>query len=70
MNIRLIQILPESGEPPKQLMILLHGVGADGNDLFSLAPLYQSVLPGARIVSPNAPEAVVSSTPRGKPPCR
>lgn len=46
---------PRDGRAPRQLMILLHGVGADGNDLISLAPLYQSVLPGARIVSPNAP---------------
>src|SRR5512134_4017028 len=46
---------PRSGGAPKQLIVLLHGVGADGGDLISLAPYYHSVLPGAYIVSPNAP---------------
>src|SRR4051794_40336650 len=38
------------------LIVLLHGYGSDGNDLISLAPHWQSVLPGAVFVSPNAPE--------------
>ncbi len=46
---------PKSGGPPKQLIVLLHGIGADGNDLISLAPYYHAVLPGAYIVSPHAP---------------
>jgi phospholipase/carboxylesterase len=46
---------PKAGGPPRQLVVLLHGVGADGNDLISLAPYYHSVLPHAYIVSPNAP---------------
>ena len=40
---------------PKELVILLHGLGADGNDLISLAPLFAQVLPGAAFVAPNAP---------------
>ncbi|MHA1151870.1 MAG: alpha/beta hydrolase [Alphaproteobacteria bacterium] len=40
---------------PKELVILLHGLGADGNDLISLAPLFARVLPEAAFVSPNAP---------------
>ena len=28
---------PESGGKPRQLVILLHGLGADGNDLIGLA---------------------------------
>ncbi len=40
---------------PKELVILLHGLGADGNDLISLAPLFGRVLPGAAFVSPHAP---------------
>jgi phospholipase/carboxylesterase len=40
---------------PKELVILLHGLGADGNDLISLAPLFGQVLPAAAFVSPNAP---------------
>ncbi len=38
--------------------MLLHGYGADGNDLISLAPYLQPVLPGAAFVSPNAPERI------------
>ncbi len=40
---------------PKELVILLHGLGADGNDLISLAPMFAQVLPEAAFVSPNAP---------------
>ena len=47
---------PKSGGAAKQLVILLHGIGADGNDLIGLAPFYQHVLPDAHLVSPNAPQ--------------
>ena len=40
---------------PTELVVLLHGLGADGNDLISLAPLFAQVLPGAAFVAPNAP---------------
>jgi len=40
---------------PKELIVLLHGLGADGNDLISLAPLLGQSLPGAAFVSPHAP---------------
>ena len=50
-------IKPASGGEPAQLVILLHGVGADGNDLIGLAPFFQRVLPEAAFVSPNAPFA-------------
>ena len=46
---------PASGGNPKQLVILCHGLGADGNDLIGLAPHYAKVLPNAIFVSPNAP---------------
>ena len=46
---------PADGGAAKQLVILLHGVGADGNDLIGLAPFYQRAVPGAAFVSPNAP---------------
>jgi phospholipase/carboxylesterase len=39
----------------KELVVLLHGLGADGNDLISLAPLFAQALPEAAFVSPNAP---------------
>ncbi|NKB48292.1 MAG: prolyl oligopeptidase family serine peptidase [Alphaproteobacteria bacterium] len=47
---------PASGEPAKQLVILLHGVGADGDDLIGLAPMLAQVLPDAEFLAPNAPE--------------
>jgi phospholipase/carboxylesterase len=46
---------PAAGGKPKQLVVLLHGLGADGNDLIGLAPLFAQVLPNAEFVSPNAP---------------
>ena len=48
-------LTPKSGGPAKQLVILLHGIGADGNDLIGLAPFYQVVLPDTLFVAPNAP---------------
>lgn len=49
------ELAPASGGAAKQLVIFLHGVGADGNDLIGLAPYFQQVLPEARFISPNAP---------------
>ena len=46
---------PAAGGKPKQLVILLHGLGADGNDLIGLAPYWAPLLPDAEFVSPNAP---------------
>jgi len=38
------------------LVVLLHGYGADGNDLIGLAPHWQRMLPTVAFVAPNAPE--------------
>lgn len=38
------------------LVVLLHGVGADGQDLISLGSMWQQVLPRAAFISPDAPE--------------
>ena len=46
---------PASGGPAKQLIVLLHGYGADGNDLIGLAPHFAEALPDAAFVSPHAP---------------
>src|SRR5215469_10624101 len=46
---------PHSGGKPKRLVILLHGLGADGNDLIGLAPYWAPQLPTAEFLSPNAP---------------
>ncbi|MBV9523483.1 MAG: prolyl oligopeptidase family serine peptidase [Alphaproteobacteria bacterium] len=46
---------PASGGKPRQLVLLLHGLGADGNDLIGLAPFWSRILPDAEFLSPNAP---------------
>ena len=46
---------PASGGKPGRLVILLHGLGADGNDLIGLAPYWAPLLPDAEFISPNAP---------------
>lgn len=46
---------PIAGGAAQQLMILLHGVGADGKDLIELAPHLGQIFPNAAFVSPNAP---------------
>jgi phospholipase/carboxylesterase len=48
---------PASGAKPKQLVVLCHGVGADGRDLIELAPIFGATLPDAIFIAPNAPEA-------------
>src|SRR3546814_7691359 len=47
---------PADGGAAKALVVMLHGVGADGNDLIGIAPLWAQLLPGVAFVSPNAPE--------------
>jgi phospholipase/carboxylesterase len=46
---------PAAGSKPRRLVVLLHGLGADGNDLIGLAPAWARLLPEAEFVSPNAP---------------
>jgi phospholipase/carboxylesterase len=50
------ELKPSSGGKPKQLVVFLHGVGADGNDLIGLAYEMAAKLPDAHFISPNAPE--------------
>jgi phospholipase/carboxylesterase len=46
---------PRSGGAPKQLMVLLHGYGADGRDLISLGYAWGQLVSDMMFVSPNAP---------------
>ena len=46
---------PRSG-PARQLVVFLHGYGADGNDLIDIGRAWQGLLPHAAFVSPHAPE--------------
>lgn len=47
---------PQDGGPVRKIIVLIHGYGADGNDLISLAPELTPDLTGVWCVSPNAPE--------------
>lgn len=46
---------PASGGKPKMIVLLLHGVGADGNDLIDLAPFWGKAVPEALFAAPHAP---------------
>jgi phospholipase/carboxylesterase len=46
---------PANGGRPKQLVVLLHGYGSNGDDLIGLAPFFAQALPEAEFLSPNAP---------------
>lgn len=46
--------LPKSAKP-KQLVIMLHGVGSNGRDLISLSPYLAQYTPDAAFISPDAP---------------
>jgi phospholipase/carboxylesterase len=49
------KVAPKSGGAAKQLVVLLHGYGSNGEDLISLAPYWADLLPDAEFISPNAP---------------
>jgi phospholipase/carboxylesterase len=49
------RIAPKS-RVARQLIVILHGYGADGNDLIALGQQWQSLLPDAAFVAPHAPE--------------
>jgi phospholipase/carboxylesterase len=46
---------PASGGKAKQLVVILHGWGADGANLIDLADVFAQTLPDAHFVAPNAP---------------
>jgi phospholipase/carboxylesterase len=46
---------PARGGAPRRLVILLHGYGADGQDLLGLAPYWAEDLPDCGFVAPDAP---------------
>ena len=50
------RLAPRSRAPARQLVVFLHGYGADGNDLIELGRAWQNLLPDAAFVSPHAPE--------------
>jgi phospholipase/carboxylesterase len=51
---------PDSGRA-RQLVVFLHGYGADGNDLIELGGQWRALMPDAAFVSPHAPERCAAS---------
>jgi phospholipase/carboxylesterase len=49
------RIEPRAGGNARQLVVFLHGYGADGNDLIEIGRAWQGLLPHAAFVSPHAP---------------
>lgn len=47
---------PASGGTARQLVVILHGYGADGADLIDLGGIWSRLLPDAAFVAPDAPE--------------
>jgi phospholipase/carboxylesterase len=47
---------PRAGGAARQLVVFLHGYGADGNDLIDIGRAWQGLMPHAAFVSPHAPE--------------
>ena len=46
---------PHNGGKPGHMVVLLHGYGADGNDLIGLAPVLAPLMPDVVFHAPNAP---------------
>jgi phospholipase/carboxylesterase len=47
---------PFSGGPPRNIVLLLHGYGSDGNDLIGLASAWRQTLPNTLFLAPHAPQ--------------
>ncbi len=52
------RLRPEGDREPRQLVVLLHGFGASGDDLIGLAEEWRDMLPDAAFVAPHAPEGM------------
>ncbi len=51
------RLAPLSGTA-RQLIVLVHGYGADGNDLISLGQVWQQAVPDAAFAAPHAPQRI------------
>jgi len=50
------RLAPASQGPARQLVVILHGYGADGADLIDLGRAWQGQLPDAAFIAPDAPD--------------
>lgn len=56
-HLKARQFGPAAGGTPRQLVIIAHGLGANGADLIAIAPTLAEALPHALFLAPDAPEA-------------
>ena len=54
-------IKPETGKEIKNIIVLLHGYGGDGNDIAQVTLNWKRFLPNTLFVCPNAPEKCLIS---------
>lgn len=54
-QLKYVEAKPASGGAAKNMVVMLHGLGSDANDLISIAPEWAGELPDTLFVSPNAP---------------
>jgi len=57
---------PTAPGAPEQLVVICHGVGANGQDLIAIAPILAAALPHAVFAAPDGPEPY-DMTPAGDP---
>jgi phospholipase/carboxylesterase len=57
--------LAPQGRAPRQLVVFVHGYGADGNDLIAIGQQWRTLLPDALFVAPHAPQ-VCAQAPTGR----
>ncbi len=50
------RVEPKSGDAPEHLIVLVHGYGADGNDLIGLAGPWAQAMPKVAFVAPDGPD--------------
>lgn len=50
---------PRTGDPPKNIVLLLHGFGSSGSDMIALAPGWQEALPDTLFLAPHARSGAV-----------
>ncbi len=55
MTLKAYTHSPKSGNKPTSMVILLHGLGANGADLIGLAKYWEQALPDTVFISPDAP---------------
>ena len=56
-DLESVAVPPRSGKPARQLIVFLHGIGVDGDDLIGLADPFAESLPDALFLAPHAPFA-------------